>query len=159
MAKPPDGRTVVATNRRARRDFEVFDTVEAGIVLQGSEVKSLRDGRVQLADAYARPRDGEVWLNGVHISPWPQSSGPWRPDPDRPRKLLLHRREIDRLAARVDQDRLTIIPLDIHFVEGRAKTDLGLARRKRQHDKRASLARRTADREAERAMARHRGRR
>jgi SsrA-binding protein len=155
MPSPSQNGRAVATNRRARRDFEILDAVEAGIVLQGSEVKSLREGRVQLADAYARPRDGELWLHGVHISPWPQASGKWQPDPDRIRKLLLHRREIDRLVARVEQDRLTIIPLSIYFKDGRAKTEVALARRKRQHDKRATLARRDADREAERAMARH----
>ena len=155
MARPTtDGRTIVASNRRARRDFEILDTLEAGLVLAGSEVKSLREGRVQLADAYARPRDGELWLHGVHISPWAQASGRWQPEPDRHRKLLMHRREIDRLAARVEQDRLTVVPLSIYFKDGRAKVEVALARRKRQHDKRATLARRDADREAERAMAR-----
>jgi len=155
MARPStDGRTIVASNRRARRDFEILDTLEAGLVLAGSEVKSLREGRVQLADAYARPRDGELWLHGVHISPWAQASGRWQPEPDRHRKLLMHRREIDRLAARVEQDRLTVVPLSIYFKDGRAKVEVALARRKRQHDKRATLARRDADREAERAMAR-----
>ena len=96
---PPKGVKVVAANRRARRDYELEDTFECGIVLRGSEVKSLRESKVQLADAYARPEDGEVWLVGLHIAPYSHAAGVEELDPDRPRKLLLHRREIDRIAA------------------------------------------------------------
>ena len=142
----------IASNRRARRDFEIFETYECGIVLVGSEVKSLRAGNVQLADAYARPRDRELWLHGVHIAPWLQASAHTGHEPDRLRKLLLHRAEIDKLTARVEQDRLTLVPLELYFSDGRAKVEIGLARRRRLYDKREAMKRRDADREAERAM-------
>ncbi len=156
--RTPSDRTVVATNRRARRDYDILDTVEAGLVLRGSEVKSLRDRNVQMADSYARIEDGEMWVHGLHISPWSHSSAFTGHDPDRPRKLLLHRSQIDRLGARVDQERLTLVPLSIYFRQGRAKMELALARGRRSYDKRQVIARRDADREAERAMARHRRR-
>jgi SsrA-binding protein len=149
---------VVASNRRARRDYDIVDTVEAGIALSGSEVKSLRAGLVQLADSFARVRGNELWLHGVHISPYSHASTQGTHDPDRPRKLLLHRHQIDRWAARVDQERLAIVPLDLHFSEGRAKVDLALARGRRSYDKREALRRRESDLEARREMAR-RGRR
>jgi SsrA-binding protein len=153
---PPPGTKVVASNRKARRDYAVLDTVEAGIVLVGSEVKSLRSGHVQLADAYARVRDGEVWLEGVHIAPYAFARGFGAHDPDRARKLLLRSDEISRLAARVAQDRLTLVPLSIYFKDGRAKIELALARGRRHGDYRAAMAERDAKREAERSLGRQR---
>jgi SsrA-binding protein len=147
---------VVATNRRARHDYEILDTIECGIVLRGSEVKSLREAKVTLADAYARITDHELWLLGLHISPYSHGAGFDPPDPERDRKLLAHRTEIDRLGARLDREALTRVPLRLYFSKGRAKIQLGLGRGKWQYDKRQDLARRDADREAERAMARGR---
>src|SRR5262245_41979241 len=152
----PPGTKLVASNRKARRDYAVLDTVEAGIVLVGSEVKSLRSGHVQLADAYARVRDGEVWLEGVHIAPYAFARGFGAHDPDRPRKLLLRSDEISRLSARVAQDRLTLVPLSIYFKDGRAKIELALARGRRHGDLRAAMAERDAKREAERSLGRQR---
>lgn len=146
----------VATNRRARHDYDILETFECGIALVGSEVKSLREGHVQLADAYARIQDGEVWLHGVHVAPYAFAHGPDGHDPDRRRKLLLHRREIDRLAAVIAQQKLTLVPLSIYFKEGKAKVELGLARGRKTYDKRHAIAERDATREAARAM-RHRG--
>jgi SsrA-binding protein len=156
MAKRAPG--TITLNRRARRDYEVIETVEAGIALLGSEVKALRAGRVQLADAFARVRNGEMWLEGVHISPYEHSTGQTGHDPERSRKLLLHRPQIERWASRVQQERLAIIPLDLHFRDGRAKVELALARGRRAVDKRETLKRREADLEAQRAMARARRR-
>jgi SsrA-binding protein len=152
-SKGPRGPRPVATNRKARHDYDILDEFEAGIVLAGAEVKSLRDGKVQLRDAYARVDNGAVWLLGVHIAPYTFANGFGVVDPDRPRKLLLHRRQIDELAARVNQDALTLVPLSIYFVDGRAKVDLALARGRRQYDKRHAIAARDADREAARATA------
>ena len=149
----PKGPRPVATNRKARHDYDILDTVEAGIVLAGSEVKSLREGKVQLRDSYARVDDGAVWLHGVHVSPYSFANGFGSVDPDRPRKLLLHRRQIDELAARVSQDSLTLVPLAIYFKDGRAKVDLAVARGRRQYDKRRAIAARDADREAARVAA------
>lgn len=143
---------VVATNRQARRDYEILDTVECGIVLRGSEVKSLRESNVQLADSYARLRDGEVWLHGLHIAPY-SHAGVDVPQADRTRKLLLHRAEIDRLRARLDQERLALVPLRLYFKAGKAKLELGVGRGRRAADKRQAIAKRDADLEARRAMA------
>lgn len=151
---PPRTTTTIASNRRARHDFEILDSVEAGIVLRGSEVKSLRLGQVQLADAYARVRDGEVWMDGVHIAPYQFSSGVGAHDPDRSRKLLLHRVEIDRLADRLARERLTLVPLEMYFREGRAKVELGLAKGRTKGDKRQAIAERDSAREIERALGR-----
>jgi SsrA-binding protein len=145
---------VVATNRRARHNYDVLDTVEAGIALQGSEVKSLRSNTVQLKDSYAYVKAGELWLKGVHIAPYGHAHGVDGHDPERERKLLLHRHEIDRLRVRVERDHLTLVPLDVHFRDGRAKVELALVRGRRRHDKRHALAERDARREAERAMSR-----
>lgn len=146
----------IADNRRARHDYQVLDTVEAGLVLRGSEVKSLRLGQVQLADAYARYADGELWLEGVNISPYQFATGVAAHDPDRRRKLLLHRDEIDRLQARVAQERLTLVPLRLYFREGRAKVELGLGKARVKGDKRQAIAERDSKREIERALGRHR---
>jgi len=152
---PPKGTKVVAQNRKARHDYEVLETFEAGIQLKGSEVKSLRAGQVQLRDAYARVDDGEAWLVGVHIAPYAFAAGFGAVDPDRARKLLLHRRQIDELQGRTTTEPLTLVPLSIYFKDGRAKVELALARGRRRYDKRQAIAQRDADREAERA---HRGR-
>jgi SsrA-binding protein len=152
----PKGTKVVATNRKARHDYHVLDTYECGIALVGSEVKSLREGRVQLRDAYARVDEGEVWLHGAHISPYSFAQGRDGHEPERRRKLLLHRGEIDELTGRTQQESLTLVPLSIYFKEGKAKVELALARGRRHYDKRQAIATRDAQREAERAMGRAR---
>ena len=154
--RDPDAKQVVATNRRARFDYEILDTVEAGLALMGPEVKSLRDGRANLGDAFATFHRGEAWLEKLHISPYEPATRANPADPQRRRKLLLHRREIDRLDARVSEKGLTLVPLTIYFVRGRAKVELALARGKHRHDKRDSIRRREQDRETQRAMRRHR---
>lgn len=148
------GVKLIATNRQARRDYEILDTVEAGLVLRGSEVKSLREAKVQLADSYARIDDGEAWLVGLHIAPWRTSALHSGHEPERRRKLLLHREEIDRLRARIDQDRLTMVPLSLYFKDGRAKIELALAKPRRKGDKRQAIAERDARREAQQAIGR-----
>lgn len=150
---PPDAK-IVATNRQARREFEILDTIEAGLVLQGSEVKALRTGKAQLAEAYARIHHGEVWINSLHISQYEHSSAAFGHDSDRPKKLLMHKGEIVRLQAQIDQKGLTLVPLSLYFRDGRAKLELALARRKRLVDKRQTIAQREADREAQREMSR-----
>jgi SsrA-binding protein len=123
------------------------------LVLAGSEVKSIREGKIQLRDAYARVDGGEVWLHGVHISPWSYASGFGAVDPDRSRKLLLHRRQIDELGQRTAQQSLTLVPLAVYFSDGRAKVQLALARGRRRYDKRRAIAERDASLEARRAVA------
>ncbi len=150
----PPGVKIVATNRQARREFEILDTVEAGIVLRGSEVKSLRNSKAQLAEAFGRIHEGEAWLNALHISQYEHSSLAFGHDTDRPKKLLLHRSEINRLQSQIDQKGLTLVPLSLYFKDGRAKVELALARRKRLVDKRQTIQQREADREAQREMAR-----
>ena len=150
----PPGTQVVATNRQARRDYDILDTLEVGMVLRGSEVKSLRESKVQLSDAYARFDDDELFLVGLHIAPWQTSGAHDLPEPARSRKLLAHRAELDRLKARVDQDRLQLVPLALYFKEGRAKLELALAKGRRTIDKRQAIAKRDADAEARRAMGR-----
>jgi SsrA-binding protein len=152
MPQKSVGPRPVAQNRKARHDYEILDTFEAGMVLAGSEVKSLRAGKVQLRDSYARVQDGEVWVYGVHVAPYAYSSGFGLVDPERPRKLLLHHREIAELSERTAQESLTLVPLAIYFKDGRAKMDLAVARGRRQYDKRAAIAERDADREAARAL-------
>jgi SsrA-binding protein len=152
--KRPEGVKVVAKNRRARHDYDILETHEAGIALVGTEVKSLREGHIQLKDSYAKADGGELWLHGVHVSPYSQADGFGGHDPERPRKLLLHRAEIADLANRVALESLTLIPLSVYFKEGRAKVELGLARGRKRYDKRDALATRDAAREAERALAR-----
>jgi SsrA-binding protein len=147
-----DGIRTVARNRRARHDYDILETFECGISLQGSEVKSLRAGTVTLQDAYARVEDGEVWLLGVHIPPYLHSAGFGAHDPDRRRKLLLHRREIDQLTGSTQQQALTLVPLSIYFKEGRAKVALALARGRRLYDKRHAIASRDAARDAAREV-------
>ncbi len=145
------GRKVIVSNRRARHDYAVVDTYEAGIVLTGTEVKSLRAGRASLADAFAGVEDGEVWLRGVHIPEYDQGS--WtNHEPRRARKLLLHRDEITRLVGKTREGGLTLVPLAMYFRDGKVKVELALARGKRTYDKRRDLARRDAQREVERAL-------
>ena len=147
--------SVIARNRRARHDYHLEDTVEGGLVLTGTEVKSLRAGRASLADGFAQITDGEVWLHNVHIPEYTQ--GTWtNHTPRRIRKLLLHRSEIDRLASKISEQGLTLIPLSLYFKDGNAKVELGLARGKRTYDKRQDLARRDAAREIDRALKRRR---
>ena len=148
----------MARNRRARHEYDILETFECGIALQGSEVKSLRAGRVSLQDSYARIERGEAWLLGVHIPPYEHASGFGAHDPDRPRKLLLHRSQIDELMGRTQQQSLTLVPLSVYFKEGRAKVELALARGRRLYDKRRAIANREADREAAREMSRATGR-
>jgi SsrA-binding protein len=150
--KGADGRPV-AQNRRARHDYDILDTYEAGIVLAGSEVKSLREGKAQLRESFARALDGEVWLYGMHVPPYTFASGFGTIDPDRRRKLLLHRRQIAELWRRTTQDSLTMVPLSVYFKDGRAKVELALARGRKSYDKRHAIAARDADLEARRASA------
>jgi SsrA-binding protein len=157
LAVPPKGTKLVAQNRKARHDYEVLETWECGMVLVGSEVKSLREGKVQLRDAYARVEDGEVWLHGVHVAPYAFATGFGAHDPERRRKLLLNRREIGELHARTQQEPLTLVPLSMYFKDGRAKVELALARGRKSYDKRHAIAARDAAREAARAAS-HRGR-
>jgi len=149
-------RKLVATNRRARFEYEILDTWEAGLVLTGPEVKSLRAGRVNLSDAYAVVRRGEGWLLNAHVSPYEQA-GRENPDPKRERKLLLHRAEIARLSGAVAERGFTLVPLSVYFKDGRAKVELGLARGKKMHDKRQAIREREEDREVRRTL-RGRGR-
>lgn len=147
-----DGKKVVATNRKARHEYEILDTYEAGLVLKGPEVKSLREGKVGFQDAYARLEGGEVWLHSLHISPYEQANR-FNENPLRPRKLLLNRREIRKLVGHVEEKGLTLIPLQIYFRRGYAKITLALARGRKLYDKREKLKRKTQDDEARRAMA------
>jgi SsrA-binding protein len=146
----------VAVNRRARHDYDILDTFECGIALQGGEVKSIRQGRVNLRDAYARVEKGELWLIGVHVAPYSFAHGFGTHEPDRPRKLLLHRKEIDRLAGLTERQSLTLVPLSIYFRDGRAKLELALARGRKTYDKRHAIAKRDAERDAAREMGRNR---
>jgi len=148
---PPKDTKLVAQNRKARHDFDILDVFECGIALQGSEVKSLRAAQVQMREAFARVDDGEVWLHGVHIAPYSFATGVGAHDPDRKRKLLLHRREIGELLQRTQQEGLTLVPLSIYFKEGRAKVELAVARGRHRYDKRHAIAKRDADRESARA--------
>lgn len=144
------GDRVAINNRRARHEYHILDTYEAGIMLVGSEVKSIRDGRANLADAYARVEGGEVWLHGMHISPYTFARE--QHDPTRRRKLLLHRAEIDRLVGKLAESGTTLVPLKVYFKDGLAKVDLALAKGKRQWDKRQAIAEREAKREADRVV-------
>jgi len=151
MTKPAEP-TILASNRKARHDYTILDVIEAGIVLVGSEVKSLREGQVQIADAYAHVKADEVWLEGVHIAPYQFAHGVGAHDPARPRKLLLNRGEIERLAARVGQERLALVPLSLYFKDGRAKVELALAKGKNVADKRATIKERDWKRDQQRIM-------
>lgn len=152
----PEARVkVVATNRRARRNYTIIDTYEAGLVLLGSEVKSLREGKMELKDSYGDVRHGEAFLVGAHIAPYDYAHEGGH-DPERMRKLLLHRREIDRIAGAVAEKGLTLVPLQVYFKDGRAKVELALARGKTTVDKRRTIRDREHAREIERATGRRR---
>ena len=140
------GTTLIAGNRAARRNYMIDDTLEAGIVLLGSEVKAMREAQVQLADAYARIRNGEVWLEGVHVAPYSMAVGFGAHDPDRPRKLK----------SRIDTERVSVVPLSLYFRDGRVKVELGVGKGTTKGDKRQVLAARDAERETARELARYR---
>ena len=149
------GHKIIAKNRKAFFSYEILDRFEAGIALLGPEVKSLRAGRLSLGDAYAQIRKGEVYLHNAHISPYEQA-GRENPDPRRPRKLLLHRREIAKLVGKTSEQGFTLVPLSMYFKNGRAKVELGLARGKKQYDKRETIKKREQDREMSRLRRRGR---
>jgi SsrA-binding protein len=147
------GRKVIASNRKARHDYTILDTFEAGIALTGTEVKSLRAGRASLVDAFAQEKDGEIFLYGLHVPEYAQ--GTWtNHEPRRTRKLLLNRYEIDRLIGKIRESGLTLVPLSMYFSDGWAKVEIALARGKRSYDKRQALAQRDAEREITRALGR-----
>ncbi|MDT5141398.1 MAG: SsrA-binding protein [Mycobacterium sp.] len=158
MAKKPSGksqpgRQILATNRKARHNYSILEVFEAGVVLLGTEVKSLRDGKASLVEAYATVDDGEVWLRNLHIPEY--HHGSWtNHDPRRNRKLLLHRRQIDGLIGKIKEGNLALVPLSMYFFEGKVKVELALARGKQAHDKRQDMARRDAQREVLRALGR-----
>ena len=151
MAKPKNDLPRVAQNKKAYHDYFVLETYEAGIALFGTEVKSIRAGKVNLKDAWCNIENGEIFANGMHISPYEQGNI-FNRDPMRPKKLLMHKREIRRLFAEVKQQGLTLIPLSIYFVNGRAKLEVGLCKGKKNYDKRDAAAERDAKRTMERAM-------
>ncbi|MEZ0357859.1 SsrA-binding protein [Mycobacterium sp. ENV421] len=156
MAKNPDKKPdhkVVATNRKARHNYSILDTYECGVVLQGTEVKSLREGHASLADAFATVDDGEIWLRNLHIPEY--HHGTWTNHaPRRNRKLLLHRSQIDNLVGKIRDGNLTLVPLSLYFSDGKVKVELALARGKQAHDKRQDLAKRDAEREVIRELGR-----
>jgi SsrA-binding protein len=143
-------RQVIVTNRRARHKFAILDTYEAGIVLAGCEVKSIRAGRVSLSDAYCSPESGELWLVNMHVAPYPEARD--NPEPKRKRRLLLHKDEILRLTEKINERGLTAVPLSVYFERGYAKVEIGLGRGKKLYDKREAIAEREAARQARRAM-------
>ncbi len=140
---------IIVNNRKARHNYEIVDTIETGIVLQGTEVKALRDGKANISDAYARLRGGELWLIGLHISPYKMSTT-FNHDPLRDRKLLLHKQELKKLRRQIDEKGITLIPLKLFFKDHLVKLDLALARGKRKYDKRADIAKRDAQRDEQR---------
>ena len=144
----------VATNRKARHDYHIDDTFEAGIALTGTEIKSIRAGRVSLRDSYATVKEGELWLLNTHIAPY-QHGTYANHEPRRPRKLLMHRREINRISGKLQEKGFTLVPLRLYLKNNLAKVELGLARGKKQYDKRAALRQRETRREIDRAVARH----
>jgi SsrA-binding protein len=148
-----DGTKLITSNRKARRDYEILDAFEAGLVLQGTEVKALRDGKASLAEAYARVEGDEVWLVGAHIPEYVHGNRQ-NHEPTRARKLLLHRAEIERLRSKVEEKGLTLVPLRLYWKNGRAKIEIALGRGKKSFDKRDDVARREAQREMDRALSR-----
>jgi len=148
--KKPDKSHIIAANKRARHDYFIEDRLEAGLALEGWEVKSLRDGRAQLTESYVHIRNGEAWLVGAHFSPLTTTSTHVHAEPTRSRKLLIHRNELDRLVGAVERKGYALVPLDLHWTKGRVKLEVGLARGKKQHDKRAA----SKDRDWERQRAR-----
>ncbi len=146
------GRTIITKNRKAHRDYLVKDRYDAGLVLMGSEIKSIRAHRINIADGFVQERNRELWLLNTHIAPYAKAKHFGHSDPRRPRKLLLHRREINRIISKLRESGMTAIPLQVYLERGRAKVEIGIARGKRQYDKRADLAKRDARRQIERAL-------
>ncbi|MEL7156417.1 MAG: SsrA-binding protein SmpB [Actinomycetota bacterium] len=144
---------MIATNKQARRNYDIIETFEAGIELRGSEVKSLREANVTIGDAYARFEDGQLWLVALHIAPYSRASTHVAADATRKRKLLMHRHELDRLFSRTEQEHLTLVPMALYFKDSRAKLELGLGKGLKTVDKRQLIAKRDADREARRELA------
>jgi SsrA-binding protein len=142
----------LAQNRRARHEYDILETFECGVALRGAEVKSMRLGQVSLQDSYARVDGGEVWLLGTHVAPYEYATGFGAFDPDRPRKLLLHREQIDEIAGRVGRQSLTLVPLSMYLKEGRVKVELALAKGRRLYDKRHAIAERESARESAREI-------
>ena len=151
MPKDKSGEKIVCVNREARHNYFIDEIYEAGLVLLGSEIKSLRDGKANLKDSYGRIQKGEAFLVNAHVSPYP-GANQFNHEPTRPRKLLLHQREIERLTGKTKEKGLTLIPLRLYFKNGRAKVELGLARGKKLYDKRETLKRKMAEREVERSL-------
>ncbi len=149
-----DGTTTVASNRSVRHDFIIDDTFEVGIMLKGSEVKSLRESKAQIAEAFGQMRNGELFLHNLHIAPYSHSQSHNGHEPLRVRKLLMHRRELDKISMRLQQERLSILPIRLYFKDGKAKVEIGLGKAKRKQDKRQDLATKEAGREAQREMGR-----
>jgi len=149
-----DAVKIIATNRKARHDYHIDDTFEAGMALTGTEIKSIRAGRVSLRDSFAVVKEGELWLMNAHIAPYDQGTFA-NHEPRRPRKLLMHRREINRIAGQLQEKGFTLVPLRLYLKNNLAKVELGLARGKKQYDKRAALRQKETRREIDRAVARH----
>lgn len=145
---------VIVTNRKARYDYEIIDNIEAGLVLLGSETKSLREGKANISDAYARIKKGEVWIIGMHISPYKQAAFQ-NHDPLRERKLLLNKKEIKKIFRRVEEKGVTLVPLKLYFKNNWAKVDLGVARGKRKYDKKEAISRRDAERDLQREQKKY----
>lgn len=152
VSKNGDGRKIIARNRKASHNYELLDRYEAGLVLSGSEIKSIRGNRINIADGFVQTRDGEVWLMGVHITPYEQASRFENLDPLRPRKLLLHKKEIAKIVSQIRESGMTAIPTQIYLKRGLAKVEIALAKGKRQYDKREAIAKRDAERDVRRAM-------
>ncbi len=150
----PPGTKLIASNRQARRNYDIGEVLEAGVQLMGSEVKAMRDSQVQLSDAYARIRDGEVWLEGVHVAPYAFATSWGAHDPDRPRKLLLHRDEIKQLKTQIDLERVSLVPMSLYFRDGRVKVEIGVGKGRNKADKRQAIAARDAERDVQRDMGR-----
>ena len=146
------GRKVITKNRKSHRDYLVRDRYDAGIVLMGSEIKSIRNHNINIGDGFVQEKENELWLMNTHIAPYKEAHNFGHSDPRRPRKLLLHRREINRIITRIRETGVTAIPLQVYLERGRAKVEIGVARGKRQYDKRADLAKRDANRQIERAL-------
>jgi len=147
------GEKTITVNRRATHDFHILETLEAGLSLLGTEIKSIREGRVSIREAYVRPEGDEMWLLGAHVAHYPPA-GPANHDPTRSRRLLLHRRQIRELSRRVEAEGMTLVPLRLYLKDGRAKLEIALGRGKRRYDKRAAIAKRDAQRQMERALRR-----
>lgn len=146
------GRKTITKNRKARRDYLVKDRYDAGLVLLGSEIKSIRNHNINIGDGFVQERGNELWLMNTHIAPYKEANLFGHSDPRRPRKLLLHRREINRIISRIRESGMTAVPLEVYLERGRAKVEIGIARGKKRYDKRADLAKRDANRQIERAL-------